>query len=318
VLEEDVVFEEIKRADHEPKRYSSYGASSRRGEGSAPEEAEGRAEDIRGSLGPTCAGTCLIGGEKAYNEMVRVLDLDARTYFRVWLLQQAPSAYVSRDSDGCANYQLFVRASPSSREVSLERKLSHQLRCPSEELPATLDAPRYLRGPSGEQKDFHYSQGYRVDHLWHNQAHKMAFTLQEPTVVRIAAPVHRHLEFAVALNQDTGPYSHHTVIRAEKEDHHTGIFAQLEKGTYHFKLEFMSDAALLQLPCQTVHLELAMMSSKQAKDRMHAARVASRPTQPRTQFALADLFTESTKSAVVMQKEEAIALEAVSASSRTL
>lgn len=257
--------EDIKKDKYKPTRYSRYGASSSRGQGAAPEEAEGRAEEVKGSIGPTCAGSCLIGGEKAYNEMVRVLDLDAQTYFRVWLLQQPPSAFESRGVDRCANYQLFVRALPSSREVSLERKLSHQIRCPSEELPATLDAARYLRAPSGEQKDFHYSQGYRVDHLWHNQAHKMAFTLQESTVVRIAAPVHRHLEFDIVLNQDTGAYSHETVIRAKKEDHHIAIFAQLEKGTYHFKLEFMSDAALLQLPCQTVHLELAMMTSKRAK-----------------------------------------------------
>lgn len=276
MLQQGVSFEEINRNAHMPKRYTRYGGSSSRAEGTAPEEAEGRAEEVKGALGPTCADACLIGGEKAYNEMVRVLDLDARTYFRVWLLQQ-PSAYQSRDAEGCANYQLFVRASPSSREVSLDRKLSHQIRCPSEELPATLDASRYLRGPSGAQKDFHYSQAYRVDHLWHNQAHTMAFTLQEPTVVRIAAPVHRHLEFDIVLNQDTGAYSHQTVIRAKKEDHHIAIFAQLDPGSYHFKLEFMSDAALLQLPCQTVHLELAMMTNTRAKERMQASRTVSRP-----------------------------------------
>merc|ERR1719454_2310197 len=109
----------------------------------------------------------------------------------------------------------------------------------------------------------------------------MSFTLKESTVVRIAAPIHRHLEFDIVLAEDTGAYSHHTLVRAKKEDHHIAIFAQLEKGTYHFKLEFMSDAALLQLPCQTVHLELAMMTSKSATARMHAARTATRPTQPR-------------------------------------
>jgi hypothetical protein len=29
----------------------------------------------------------LIGGEKAYNEMLRTLELSPRTYFRVWLFQ---------------------------------------------------------------------------------------------------------------------------------------------------------------------------------------------------------------------------------------
>jgi len=118
-----------------------------------------------------------------------------------------------------------VRALPSRQVISLDRKLNHPVRCPSEELPKTLDAPRYLHGPSAQQKDFHYSQAYRVDHLWHNAAHKMSFTLQEPTVVRIAAPVHRHLEFDIVLNQDTGAYSHKTLIRAKKEDHHIAIFA---------------------------------------------------------------------------------------------
>lgn len=68
-------------------------------------------------------------------------------------------------------------------------------------------------------------------------------------MVRIAAPVHRHLEFDIVLNQENGAYSHELLMRANKEDHHISIFALLEKGSYHFKLEFMSDAALLQIPC---------------------------------------------------------------------
>jgi len=265
VLQQDVAFEDIAKEAHKPKRLGRHTAQSADSETTMPEEAEGRAEDVKGALGPTCAGTCLVGGEKAYNEMVRVLDLEARTYFRVWLLQQPAKGQGSRDAAECANYQLFVRAAPSARELSLEKKLGQQLRCPAEELPSTLDAPRYLQGPSDAQKDFHYSQHYRVDHLWHNQAHKMSFTLREATVVRIAAPLHRHLEFDIVLNQDMGAYSHQTLMRAKKEDHHSAIFAQLEKGSYHLKLEFMSDAALLQLPCQTVQLELAMTTSKRAK-----------------------------------------------------
>jgi hypothetical protein len=63
-----------------------------------------------------------------------------------------------------------------------------------------LDNHRYLLDYNGKQKDFHYSEAYRVDHLWHNQAHILHFTLQEQTVVRIAAPVHRHLDFDIVLN----------------------------------------------------------------------------------------------------------------------
>lgn len=57
--------------------------------------------------------------------MIRTLDLDPRTYFRVWLLQQRASMYEPRSSEWCANYQLLVRASPSVRVVSLEKKLAH-------------------------------------------------------------------------------------------------------------------------------------------------------------------------------------------------
>lgn len=67
----------------------------------------------------------MIGGEKAYNEMIRVIDLDAMTYFRVWLMQAHPAAaHDASHMEPCANYQLFVRATPSNRELSAERKMS--------------------------------------------------------------------------------------------------------------------------------------------------------------------------------------------------
>lgn len=66
----------------------------------------------------------MIGGEKAYNEMIRVLDLDAMTYFRVWIMQSRPGSNSGTNyDDACANYQLFVRSSPSNREISAERKM---------------------------------------------------------------------------------------------------------------------------------------------------------------------------------------------------
>jgi len=113
----------------------------------------------------------------------------------------------------------------------------------------TLDTPRYLKGLDGSQKDFHYRESFRVDHLWHNPAHKVSFTLKDASLVRIVAPVHRHLEFAIVLNEDHGTYSHKTIYRAKREDYHSTIFAQLSPGEYHFKIDFVSDAALLQLPC---------------------------------------------------------------------
>ena len=80
------------------------------------------------------------------------------------------------------------------------------MHCPVEELPASLNTPRYLEGPKGEQKDFNYRQSYRVDHLWHNMAHEMKFRLSEATVVRVLAPVHHHLEYELLLVENHGPY----------------------------------------------------------------------------------------------------------------
>ena len=97
--------------------------------------------------------------------------------------------------------------------------------CQAEELPTTLNTHRYLLGLGNEQKDFHYRQSYRVDHLWHNQAHKVNFKLQKDSVLRLVAPIHRHLDFIISLNQDIGSYTHKTVLTASKEDFHSTIFA---------------------------------------------------------------------------------------------
>jgi len=76
--------------------------------------------------------------------------------------------------DWCANYQLFVKAAPSLKDTMLERKLNQKRRCMADDLPTTLNTERYLKGSRSDyQKDFHYRQNYRVDHLWHNKAHIM-------------------------------------------------------------------------------------------------------------------------------------------------
>ena len=73
----------------------------------------------------------------------------------------------------------------------------------------------------------------------------MQFTLQEPTLVRIVAPVHSNLPFELVLAEDKGSYDHKTIIRAKREDYHSSIFAQLEAGRYHIKVTFVTDAAVL-------------------------------------------------------------------------
>jgi hypothetical protein len=93
--------------------------------------------------------------------------------------------------------------------------MTNMLGCPHEELPDTLNTPRYLAGLDGQQKDFHYRTGYRVDHLWHNQGHQMSFTLHEPSLLRILAPIHKHLDFELLLNEVHGPYNHKTLLKAK-------------------------------------------------------------------------------------------------------
>lgn len=92
----------------------------------------------------------------------------------------------------------------------------------------------------------------------------MSFNLTEPSVLRILAPVHKHLDFELILNEEHGPYNHKTLVKARQEDQHSTIFAQLDEGSYHIKVAFMSDAAVLQLPCQTIELEFSVMTVQRA------------------------------------------------------
>jgi hypothetical protein len=245
-----------------------------------------------GSQGPACRGLCHVGGEKAYNEMLRRLEFGAGTYFRVWLMQESPPTRAD-EADWCANYQLLVSARRPSPPTSSQAQASAAAEsCPVDELPSTLNTHRYLLGLAGGQKDFHYRESFRVDHLWHNQAHKVTFRLSEPSVIRIVAPVHRHLEFVLALNQDLGAYNHKTVLTARKEDYHSTLFAQLEAGEYHIKLTFVSDAALLQLPCQTIQLEMAIMTVANAKVKADRLK-AGAPAGAASSLSLHDLFFNS-------------------------
>ena len=104
-------------------------------------------------------------------------------------------------------------------------------------------------------------------------------------------------------------------MRAKKEDHHIAIFALLDKGTYHFKLEFMSDAALLQLPCQTIHLEMAMTRSSVAKEQMENIRSNKRVNEAENHFSLSQLFKHSSTNSLFMQKQGHIKIEHVSTTS---
>ena len=246
VLDRDKDISQIRSADY-PSQLMNFGYGYNQGGRMSEDEAEGRALDATGIYGPSCKHMCVIGGEKSFNEMRKEIVLSPRTYFRVWLMQTVvPSADLQ--SQWCANYQFFVTAKETLTSTSI-RFAAQEEHCLVEELPASLNTPRYLQGPKGEQKDFNYKQAFRVDHLWHNRAHRMDFKLQEPTVVRVLAPQHKHLEYEVILMENHGPYSRQVIQEGVLEDHHSGVFAQLAPGDYSIKLAFASDAELLQAPC---------------------------------------------------------------------
>ena len=42
---------------------------------------------------------------------------------------------------------------------------------------------------------------FRVDNLKNNSAHRIGFELKEPTLIRVVASVHKHIEFDLELVQ---------------------------------------------------------------------------------------------------------------------
>jgi hypothetical protein len=155
VLEYDVDYNAIDKQAHSPRKSSRADSESNTGLSSRHWNTRGRDEAVQGGLGPKCGGICLVGGEKAYNEMLRALELPPRTYFRVWIFQQTPPDRAA-ESAWCANYQLLVSTRQSGSGAKQSKKVEQQLRCPAEELPWTLNTQRYLIGSDGQQKDFHY------------------------------------------------------------------------------------------------------------------------------------------------------------------
>ena len=148
MLAYDKDLNQIRAADY-PTQRQGFGYGYHQGGRIGPEEAEGRALDAAGLNGPQCLHHCIVGGEKSFNEMRRTVLVQPRTYFRVWLLQ---TVLPSRDlqSQWCANYQLFVTSKRVPQIPSALALSSGDQRCLVEELPASLNTPRYLLGPKGE------------------------------------------------------------------------------------------------------------------------------------------------------------------------
>jgi hypothetical protein len=106
VLETDTTLQEIDQSAHPPR--AGGGNQARSGLASRHRDTAG-SEWVQGNMGPKCSGMCLVGGEKAFNEMVRRVELAAGTYFRVWLMQETPPNRAA-EAHWCANYQLLVSA----------------------------------------------------------------------------------------------------------------------------------------------------------------------------------------------------------------
>ena len=88
-------------------------------------------------------GICIVSGQKAYNEFHNIIEMAAKTHFRVWLFQ-------SEGDGSCANFQLFLEATKMKPNTALAQLGS--LRCEELDMPTTLNTPRYLgeKGTNGK------------------------------------------------------------------------------------------------------------------------------------------------------------------------
>ena len=84
VLQYGAQMDTIWPSDHSPQK-SNFGYSYQ-AQNLGPEEAEGRMREIDGIYGPACLKSCVVGGEKSFNENKRIVTMPQRTYFRVWLM----------------------------------------------------------------------------------------------------------------------------------------------------------------------------------------------------------------------------------------
>lgn len=133
---------------------------------------------------------------------------------RVWL-------YQTKTDGSCANYQYFLEA---SKIAQIKKVSQSDIVCKELNLPHSLNTERYLG--KEEQKDFHYMERFRVDNLIDNTAHAIEFTLKEPTLIRVVAPVHKHIEFDLVLKAVTQGYSQSakTIVDSSAKGFEDSIF----------------------------------------------------------------------------------------------
>lgn len=66
-------------------------------------------------------------------------------------------------------------------------------------------------------------------------------------MIRVVAPVHKHIEFDLELRQ--GGNKAKRLISSSAKDFEDSIFAQLEEGDYMIKLIFVSEEFFIRQPC---------------------------------------------------------------------
>ena len=79
--------------------------------------------------------------------------------------------------------------------------------------------------------------------------HQIKFELKEPTILRVVALLHKHIEFDLELNQIKSDGKSYKMIDSSAKDFEDSIFVQLDKGSYSLRLIFVSEAYFLNQPC---------------------------------------------------------------------
>lgn len=91
----------------------------------------------------------------------------------------------------------------------------------------------------------------------------MTFTLKEPTLVRFTGLVHKHLDFDLELSrksisETTNKQVWKKMVSSSSKELSDTLYMQLEEGDYRMKVLFDANPELLNLPCQTIDLSIAM------------------------------------------------------------
>jgi hypothetical protein len=214
---------------------------------------------------PKCLKHCLVGGQKAYNEFHNIVEVGSKTLLRLWLFKHSSSPDLSssastknnEEQNESGRYQVQIEITRANI-LKKKKAASNQLRCQELELPNSLNIDRYLGDyNSPVQKSFHYLERFRIDNLKNNSGHQMFFKLQEPTMLRVVAKLHKHIEFDLELVQVIDPTRSVKLIESGAKGFEDTLLAQLDRGEYYIRVVFVSEAFFLEQPCQSIQLEMA-------------------------------------------------------------